>query len=209
MKTKFNDWPVILITAVVGVLFIIWHGKVNLFDWLVRGLGVLILIPGICVLVHSLNVMQSRRRVGTTQITFDGKAVTTGKATALSMLIAAAAAIALGFWMLIHPGFFVGLIAYMFAAALLIYGIYQFALLIYLRRPIVMPWYFYIVPSLFVLAGLSILLTSVRTINSVVTLMTGILLVAGAVNTLIRDIAERSMTKRLLLGEGNDGSFSD
>ncbi len=205
MKTKFNDWPVILITAVVGVLFIIWHGKVNLFDWLVRGLGVLILIPGICVLVHSLNVMQGRRRVRA-QITFDGKAATTGKVTALSMLIAASAAIALGFWMLIHPGFFVGLIAYMFAAALLIYGIYQFALLIYLRRPVVMPWYFYIVPSLFVLAGFSILLTSVRTINSVVTLMTGILLVAGAVNTLIRDIAERSMTKRLMLGGGNDGS---
>lgn len=201
MKTKFNDWPVILITAVVGVLFIIWHGKVNLFDWLVRGLGVLILIPGICVLVHSLNVMQGRAK---DKVVLSGK-VSTGKVTAVSMLIAAAAAIALGFWMLIHPGFFVGLIAYMFAAALLIYGIYQFALLIYLRRPVVMPWYFYIVPSLFVLAGFAIFLTSVRTINSAVTLLTGILLVAGAVNTLIRDIAERSMTKRLLSGAVNGG----
>lgn len=198
MNNKFNNWPVILITAVVGVLFIIWHNEVNLFSWLVRALGVVLLIPGIWVLVHSLNVMHGRVKE---TVTVNGKKES-GRTTATSMLIVAVASIVVGVWMLIQPGFFVGLIAYVFAAVLLLYGVYQFATLIYFSRPAVMPWYLYIVPSLFVLAGLAILLTSVRTINSTVTLLTGILLVAGAANILVQDIAGRSINKQLLLTEG-------
>ncbi|MCM1291987.1 MAG: DUF308 domain-containing protein [Bacteroides sp.] len=199
MKNRFNDWPVILIAAAVGVLFIVWHNKVELFSWLVCAIGILLLIPGIWVLVHALRVSGGSE---TATIEVNGRNET-GRGSAISMFIVAGATIIVGLWMLINPGFFVGLIVYLFAVALLLYGIYQFAVLIYFTRPAVMPWYFYIIPSIFVIAGIVILMTSVKDIQSTVTLLTGILLVAGAANSLISEVVGRSQSRRLLLQEGN------
>ena len=62
MNNRLNNWPVILIAAVVGVLFIVWHGENSLFDWIVRLIGLSLVVPGIYVFVSSLKELRDARR---------------------------------------------------------------------------------------------------------------------------------------------------
>lgn len=174
-NNTFSYWLTVAVTAAIGVFFIIWHNEVNLASWLIRALGVILVIPAAYVLLRTIgayrNIDDSGRRTDKT-----------GKSALISQIIVAIATAVVGLWMLFSPGFFVALISYLFACVLLLYGIYQIVLL-YMCRPVVMPWFFYIVPVLFIIGGLAILFTTVREINSVVTLITGILLVAAAINS--------------------------
>ncbi len=84
--------------------------------------------------------------------------------------------------MLFDPDFFVGLTAYLFAVVLVIYGIYEIVLLSWLSKPYKMPFGFYVIPIILIAAGVVILCTTVRTMNAVVVLLTGIMLLGAAVN---------------------------
>lgn len=193
-SSSLGFWISVVITALVGALLIAWHNDVNLASWIVIAIGALILVPSVVVLVSSL----THRSTAHVEVA----TATTGHTSRsssmnLSMTIVSIAAIALGLWMILSPGFFVGLIVYLFAIVLLAYGIYQFIELIYFSRPAVMPWYLYIVPALFVIAGIIILFSSVREINSVVTLITGILLICSAINSTIQAIASRAILRQI------------
>ena len=194
-NNTFSYWLTVAVTAAIGVFSIIWHNEVNLASWLIRALGVILVIPAAYVLLRTIgayrNIDDSGRR-----------ADKTGKSALISQIIVAIATAVVGLWMLFSPGFFVALISYLFACVLLLYGIYQIVLL-YMCRPVVMPWFFYIVPVLFIIGGLAILFTTVREINSVVTLITGILLVAAAINSVGQFFTYRSLYRQLPVPESH------
>ncbi len=98
--------------------------------------------------------------------------------------------------MVVEPGFFVGLIAYLFAAVLILYGIYEIVLMAWLSKPFAMPFGFYIIPVVLIAAGVVILCTTVRTMNAVVVLLTGILLVCAALNWALQRMLVTSPSKR-------------
>lgn len=206
MNNKFNNWVTILITGIVGVIFIVWYKEADLFSWFVRALGVCLVLPGIYVLIQSFGDMQSQKAkeisITETEVeSVSGKKtdiITRRRSASVSLIVVSICTILLGLWMLIAPGFFVGLLAYLFAAALILYGIYQFVVVGYFARPAVLPWQFYIVPSLFIIAGLVILVTPVHTINATVTLITGILLVLSAINGIVQNRTLHSMNKKML-----------
>ena len=170
MNRRNSYWLTIIVTAVVGILFILWHGRIDALSWIVVAMGILLAIPAVYNLIFAMvtTARQSDKP--------------SGRTTNLSSVVASVCTLALGVWMMINPAFFVGLMAYLFAALLVAYGVYQILVTAYFSRPYSMPWFFYIVPVLLVAAGVVILCTSVRTMNSVVVLVTGILLVASAIN---------------------------
>lgn len=195
MNNRFSNWLTILITAAVGVLFIVWHNEVNLFQWLVRALGLVLLVPGAYVLFNSISEIQAKKNNeednGRKAITFRRRSA------AVSLLIVSIATVFIGLWMLIQPVFFAKLIAYLFAAILLLYGIYQLIVVAYFCRPARLSWQFYVIPGLFVVAGLAILLTPLHKLDAIVTLITGILLVAAALNAIVQAFVVRSLLKQI------------
>lgn len=167
MKNNGSSWLTIAITAIVGVLLIVWHNHVELLQWIIVAMGLVILVPSVYTLVTQLF---SKNKKGSEE----GRSI--------SSVVASVGATALGLWMVINPTFFVGLLAYLFAAILIVYGILQLIVVGYWSRPFVLPAWFYIIPALLIIAGIVILCTEVRTMNSVVVLLTGIMLVCCAVN---------------------------
>lgn len=172
MKSTSSNWLTILITAIVGVLLIIWHTKLDILSWVMIAVGVMFLIPSVYSLIASLSSRKKLKAAGQ-----QPSAMGSG-----SSILAAIAGCGLGIWMIVDPGFFVGLTAYLFAIILIAYGVFQILLVGYWSRPYKLPVLFYIVPVLLIAGGVVILCTTVRTMNSVAVLITGILLVASAIN---------------------------
>ena len=174
MKTG-NNWLTILIVFVVGVLLIVWHQRVDILSWIVMAVGLMLIIPSLYSLISALV-----RKKDEANITHSASS---------STIIASVGALALGIWMVVTPGFFVGLLAYIFGAILILYGIFHIVTIGFWARPFVLPGWMYIIPVLMIGAGVVILCTSVRTIQSTVVLITGIALVASAVNSLCESVA--------------------
>lgn len=186
MKRTGSSWLTIIITAIVGVLLIVWHTRIEILSWVMIAVGVMFLVPSVYSVINSFTsrgaAAQAEAGVNRT-----------------SSIITGIGGIALGLWMIINPGFFVGLTAYLFAVLLIVYGVFQIVLVGYLSRPYKMPAFLYIIPALMIVGGIVILCTSVRTMNSVVVLLAGILLIASAINWTI----ELSMTHPVRMRGGN------
>ena len=203
MSDKLNNWPLIVITAIIGVLFTLWAKETSLFSWLVRAMGVCLILPGIYVFVQSFSkrVPSNTQPVNSvpTEIDFTmpetPQKESTRTQTSVSLLIASVCTVLLGFWLLITPDFFVTLFAILIACSLILYGIYQLIGLIYAARLMKLSWGFYIVPSLFIIAGVVVLATPVLSMNYVVSLATGILLIFSAVNAALQKVVMAKIAK--------------
>lgn len=193
MNNKISGWLSIILMAVIGSIFIAMHNETNLFQWLVRALGVCLLIPGAYVLLHSITVITSGEQV-------EGKekhAITfSQRSAAVSLIIVSAAAIVFGLWMIISPVPFVHLFVYLLASILLLWGLYMLLVVMHFCRPITMPWQFYITPCLFVLAGIVLFVVPVHEQESIVALLVGILMIISAVNSIAQHIAYRILSRR-------------
>ncbi len=113
MKSTSSNWLTILITAIVGVLLIIWHTKLDILSWVMIAVGVMFLIPSVYSLIASLSSRKKLKAAGQ-----QPSAMGSG-----SSILAAIAGCGLGIWMIVDPGFFVGLTAYLFAIILIAYEI--------------------------------------------------------------------------------------
>ncbi len=206
MNIRTANWLTIIITAVVGIVFIVWHNEVNLFNWLVRALGLVLIVPGGYILMNSFGAARNAKISGS--VTDGGRRVMTFKERSAStaMLVVSVVTIILGVFMLAVPTFFVGLIAYLLASVLVVYGVYQIVTLAYFCRPVVMPWYYYIVPAITVLTGIVIFVTPVRAMNTIVTLLTGLLLTFAAINWAMQRVTMRRRLARQQSSAVPDGT---
>lgn len=166
MKNSSSSWLTIAVTAVVGILLIVWHARLDVLQWIIVAMGIVLALPGAYSVISSLG----------------SRGKTDGSSSPISGTVAGIGAVALGLWMVINPTFFVGLLAYLFAAILIVYGVLQLIIVAYWSRPFVLSGWFYVIPVLLIVGGVVILCTTVRTMNSVVVLVTGIMLVASAIN---------------------------
>lgn len=164
MKNNRTNWLAIAVTAIVGILLIVWHTRIEILSWVIIATGAMFIIPSIYSLCRAAT---SRRN---------------NLPTPWASILTSIAGICLGLWMIITPDVFVSFTAYLFAAILIIFGIYQILTVEYRNRPFRIPFFFYIIPILSVAAGITIICTPIRTMNSIVVLLTGILLVASAVS---------------------------
>ncbi|MBD5346648.1 MAG: hypothetical protein HDR92_05910 [Bacteroides sp.] len=173
MKNSGSNWLTILVVFVAGILLIAWHSRIDILQWVVTLVGITLIVPALYTFIIALG---RKRR---------GEGDETARTARTSTLWTSVAATALGVWMVVNPTFFVGLLAYIFGAILVLYGIYHIIAMSYWLKPFVFPFWFYIIPVLMICSGVVILASSVRTMNDVVVLITGIALVASAVNSVL------------------------
>lgn len=187
-----KSWLTILITALVGVLLILFYDHGEILSWVVTLFGVCLIVPAVYNLITTLRV-RNRLRLESHQ---DARVRALPAGSVSASMVASVAGIALGVWMLLTPDFFVGLIVYVFGALLMIYGVYELIWAAWLARPFKMPVYYYLVPILMIVGGIVILCTSIRTMNQVMMLLTGILLLASAVNSTLEEVAMHPAKRR-------------
>lgn len=184
MRNSANNWLTILIVMAVGILLIVYHQHLDLLNWLVIAVGVALVVPA---LYSVFTAISNRRHISQAAQENDHLRVATR-----STLWASAGAVALGIWMIVNPGFFVGLIAYIFGAILVLYGIFHIVIIAMAAKTYRMPGWFYVIPVLMIIAGVVILCTSVRSMNAIVVLITGIALVASSVNSVMEYVGTSS-----------------
>lgn len=153
-----------VIVLVAGVIMIALHNRIDLLSWMAVIIGLMFIIPSVYILCTSLSD-KTKAKPGT--------------------LIVSIGALLIGLMMCIFPTAFAGIFVYVFAATLIAVGVYQIVSLAWLSKPLLLPVFLYIVPALMIVAGVVILCTDLRKINTVVVLITGIALICSAVNSLI------------------------
>ena len=104
---------------------------------------------------------------------------------------------ALGLWMLLKPGSFSSLLVYVFAAIILLAGLYHISMLGFGFRNTHFPFAFYILPILLVATGIVIfVLGPVKMMNAIV-MITGIALIVYAVCNFLEAAGESSYQKAI------------
>lgn len=178
-----------ILVVLIGILLIVFHNHGELLSWVVILAGISLIIPCLYTLISTVSGERKQRRQGVD--TFSLRLMTSG------MVVTSVIGIGLGIWLVVSPGFFIGFLAYAFAVLLIIYGIYHLCILLWVCKPLKMPGYFYIIPVLLIIAGLVILFSTVREIQSAVILITGIGLIGAGFSSIIEYIAARSAAQAI------------
>lgn len=154
-------------SAVVGLLLIIYHNHLDLINWAVIAIGLVIAIPALYLLITST--------------------VTSKTHPQRNMLAAfcALVVLAMGLWVVCDNGFFARFIVYVFAVVLILYGVWNFFSVSAFGRKVQIPVWLYLIPALLIVTGLAFLFTSLSVLTGTVVLIMGIALVASAVNIMM------------------------
>lgn len=170
MRSKMMANFVIL---VAGVLLIVFHDR-QVLSTIIVMMGIAFIIPSAVNLVLMLT-----RQKGKSSQTQRGMME---RAMLAYGVVASLGGIGLGVWMVVSPETLIGIVVYLFAAMMIIAGLYNVIMLSLGHRPVRFPLWMYIMPVLTVAAGVVILCTDIKSIESTVVLMTGIAVTAFAVN---------------------------
>ena len=148
-KSKWSTpvWGSIL-TIIVGSVLITWPELA--LSYIVIVIGLLFLISGLSVLV-SYWANKSPDGNPYTYLLFTGIGSTL-----------------LGLWLILMPHFFVNILMFVMGGLLILAGIQQLGALIIMRKNTVVPFAFFILPTLVLLAGILILFNPFSTAASVV-----------------------------------------
>lgn len=176
MLTRKSNLFTAIIVGAVGVLMIVLHNHIDLLDWISIAVGLMFVLPSLYVLCSSLG---SKERLNA------------------SVGLVSVGGLILGLLLCIFPSAFAGLFVYVFAALLVIFGIYQIVDLASWSKLTKIPAFYYVIPILLIAAGVVILCTKLRDINTVVVLVTGIALIAAAINTIMEYCSTRTAAKQL------------
>ncbi len=164
-----------IVILTCGIFLIVFHDRTALMENMIIALGILFLIPSIIAIIGIFLFSNRNNNTGTT-ISYYGLASAIGGAC-------------FGLLLIIEPEIFVGILAYLFAVILILAGVFHMIILFASMKSVRKPLWFFILPSLITIAGLVILFTDIRTIESIVILITGISFVCFAVNSIIELIA--------------------
>lgn len=164
-----------LIVGIAGIAMIVMHNRLNIMEWIVIMIGVMFIIPGV---FSVLSGALSKERKSATSV------------------LAGLGAIALGVLMCAMPQTFAGIMVSIFGILLIIIGAYHLCFVAWLSRPFVLPFYYYIIPVLLIVTGIIIMFTSVRTVNNLVLLITGISFVCAAVSSLMEWVATHPSSRK-------------
>lgn len=176
MLSRNSNLFTAIIVGVVGVLLIVLHKRIDLLNWVSIAVGLMFILPSLYVICSSF---------GSKEKLPGGIAFVSGGGIILGLLMCA------------FPSAFVGLFVYVFAALLLIFGIYQIVDLASWSKSVKFPFYFYIIPILIVAAGIVLLCTSLRDINGIVALITGISMIAFSFNAICEYLGTRKAVKAI------------
>ena len=124
---------------IIGILLVVWPGVA--ISYLVITIGILFLLPGIYGLVTYFSVSR-KQEVGEPHVSFP---------------IVALGSTLFGFWLMIHPAFFVSILMYVLGVLLVLGGLSQIMKLMALRAYTPVPVGIFVIPVLILAAGIVVL----------------------------------------------------
>ena len=149
-----------VLAIILGVVLVMWPEAAIIY--MIMVIGACFLLPGIYSIVGYF-LRNKENEVTSPMFPLDG----------LGSLL-------LGAWLLIMPHFFVNILMYLLGAVLVLAGIQQRATLIRARKWSIVPYGFYVLPSLILLVGILILvypmdvMANTLTVFGVATLFYGV-----------------------------------
>lgn len=161
-----------LLILTVGVLLIVFHNG-NVLSTLIVIAGIAFVIPSLANIIMILARKEKDK---------EGNNISRSRMSFAYGVIASLGGMGLGAWMIINPESLMGIVVYLFAAILVIAGLYNIIMLAFGHRPIKFPLWMYILPTLMTIAGIILLCTDIKSIESTVVLITGIAMTAFAIN---------------------------
>lgn len=176
MLSRNSNLFMAVIVGIVGLLLVTLHARIDLLNWVSIAVGLMFVLPSLYVLCTSLG-SKEKLPGGIAFVSVGG--------------------LILGLLMCIFPSAFAGFFVYVFAAVLIIFGIYHIVDLASWNKQIKFPFYYYIIPILLVATGIVMLCTSLRDINKAVVLVTGISLICSSVNSIMEYIGTRKASRQI------------
>lgn len=178
MNSRSNIVTGILV-FIVGVVFIFMQSRQDVLHAIVFILGLLFIAAGI------VNML----------MLYGSKSGGNSSSSRISGILVSGAALVLGIWMVISPGDIISVIVYAFAVLLILGGAYHLYMLSYGYRPLRFPGWFYILPSLLVIAGVTMLIIGSARLQSYIVLITGIAMVVFSVSSLLEYVGQQSFAR--------------
>ena len=166
---KQSSFLTYISALVIGILLLCFHEQAGLLKGIVIAMGILITVPSALMLISSFFTKPAP----------DGAK----QFPTWSTIVVACAGLVLGIWMLVMPGFFVGVTIYTLGVVLILVGIAQIVFISGASKPYggAMVWW-YAVPILVIVGGLIIVFLGPSILDKAATIVTGILLIVYAVN---------------------------
>ncbi|MDE6166229.1 MAG: DUF308 domain-containing protein [Muribaculaceae bacterium] len=169
MDYKGNLWSAVL-ALVIGIAMVFFSDI---------ALHTVVLVVGILFIATAvLNI----------SFEFSRRKTTRRKVTSMPAFLASAGAGVLGILMVFTPTDMVNLMIYLFAAAIILLGLYQIITLAFAYRPVSFSFWFYILPAMLVITGVTICIIGAQQVGELMILITGVALIVYAVATFV-DIA--------------------
>ena len=147
-----------LVVLALGVALIAMHNEIRLMEYMVMLIGIAFIIPSVYSIIGTLYYRK--------------KGLPAYYSTA--GLVSAIGSLCIGVLLLSIPTFFIGFLTYLLAALMVLWGIAHIVALIRSSSTYRYSLWLYIMPTATTIAGVVILASSVKEIQSVVVLITGI-----------------------------------
>lgn len=179
MNRNSGEISVNIFALVAGIVLIVLHNELQLLNYIAMLVGLVIILPS-AFMIYSF---------------FKTRNELMPSAGGIMALIFSIMAATLGVVMVAKPIIFVGLLTYLLAALLIISGLYHIIYLAASSKIYKFPVWYYILPSLILVAGIVIMVTDLAKIQAVVVLVTGIALVLFAVHSVIASFVLRRIVK--------------
>lgn len=133
----------VVFALIIGLVLVIWPNTAS--DYLVITIGILFIIPGLIGMISYF---------------------TRDKGTGNRFPIAALGSFLFGLWLVIMPEFFANLLMYVLGVILVLGGAQQIYSVAVARRWTTVPFGFYVLPGLILIAGILILFNPVQVRNT-------------------------------------------
>ena len=193
MKGKYTIYLTNLVMLALGVVLIAFYNDDRMAEFVTIALGVLFLAPSLfsTIMLLFVNVPQNDVRYNPRY-----------------NLIPVIGGLSFGLVIVVKAAVFVGLLKYLFAMLLIVGGLYYMFYLAFARGRVVVPAWYYVLPSIVACAGFATLLMPIDN-NALIFLTTGVSLIAMVVTSVITALAERTAAKMRAQAEASAAETTD
>ena len=163
-----KKWISILINSLVfltGLILVMLNSRAKVLETVVVIFGILIIVPSLITLISIFS-----KKIATQ--------------FGMLALLPTVGSLILGIVLVCNPSLFVSLLVYLFAAILLLIGIYDLWRLISTDNNMRYALAFYVVPILLIIGGVVLFAVDVETVESMMVLISGIGLMLCGINSL-------------------------
>lgn len=165
MKSYNTSWIGALVSIIIGIVLIIYHGQSDILSKVVVAMGIVIAVTGGGMTLFQILVNKDNRNIWLALLGF--------------------AILVCGLWLCFDSHYFANFVIYVFAAALLLSGIWHIFTVKFFSKDYKLPFWLFLIPALMIVMGVIYIFDVLRISMSAATLLVGILLVLSSVNILL------------------------